>query len=66
MRSRDRHLHLMFLLVFATAVIAQGVGTKLVLRLASDGLPAVVLAGLVILAGAYRLLVVGLARVVGR
>lgn len=51
---------------FAAAVIVQGVGMRLVIRLVNDTLPLAVLPGLAFLAGAYGLLVVGLARMVGR
>ncbi len=55
-----------FLAGFGAAVIAQGVGMKLVISLANNTLPVAGLPALAVLVGAYGLLVVGLARMVGR
>jgi len=66
MRARNPGRPWPFLAVFTAAVLVQGIGTKLVIRLVNDSLPDAVLPGLAILAVAYGLLLIGLARMVGR
>jgi len=66
MGSADRQVRWTFLAVFAAAVIAQGVGAKLLIRLANDTLPAGAFLALAVLAAAYGLLVAGLVRMLAR
>lgn len=66
MRPADRQVTWAFLAAFVAAVIAQGVGAKLVIRLVNGTLSAAALPGVAVLVGAYGLLVVALARMVSR